>query len=186
MADMLVTLRSTLPGAGEGIFARTFIPKHTLIPITHGAPEAADPSIPDSDVEDILEFSVNRDEIDQTSLCVSDGAIVTLADVKIHPSALEPRIVRAPRCQPCMKGNDLAWDENDVRSEETYLLRAKMLNKMELVLVFDQGRVCGVRGLFTESACGGEEVGITYGYSYWKAPLRPEVGAEAGHNFEPR
>ncbi len=65
-----------------------------------------------------------------------------------------------------MKANDLAWQPG--LSEAEYEKRMH-LNKMDLILNFDShGQIDGSYVHVNEDIKKNDEVGITYGYDYWK------------------
>ena len=147
---------------GDGLFASQKIRKHTLFDVTF---EDHVPT-PISEYEE-LAFYV-PDDIDSQALCVWDGQLTLWEFVKnkSHPTNKTPRHVAVPKDSILMKANDLAWTNHC--SAEEYEHAAMCFNHMEFILEFESCMLCGIKALAFRTIQPGEEIGITYGYPYWK------------------
>lgn len=160
---MLEVRPSQLQNAGDGLFATKKIHRYHTISCVHSRPRNADTSI-HSEVIDF--FLPPIDEIDCNAMCVYNGHVMNLK--KIAPLCkkivFNKRYVHMRKDDPIMKANDLAW--NVGHNLHDYQMNTSR-NQLDLILELMHGSVVGVRLLFNRDVEAGEELGITYGPTYW-------------------
>lgn len=144
---------------GDGLFATRDIPKNTIFDIEVSRSRKARHTY--SRDSYILDYY----STDATSLCVQSGRIVEICSLaNLEPTVFTPRFVSCKHM--AMKANDLAWP---AKSSTKYLSQAERKNKMCLLLEIS-ARVIAVKACMIDDIQQGEEVGNTYGYSFWSLP----------------
>lgn len=152
--EYFVARKSTILDGGVGIFAIHPIAKNMVFRINHSRPRCTD-RVPDG--IEALDLHTSSD-VDLEGPCVIDGRRCTLKDA---PTLFRRKFVHAKRSQCLiMKANDMAWT---IAQYETDYSK----NKLELIMVFENGRAIGVAATTNEHIGSGEECGITYGTGYW-------------------
>ena len=158
---MLEVRPSKLKNAGDGLFAMKNIAKNTIMRVDQSRLRSQDTSC----AHEVIDCYVASNMCAQ-SACVIDGKISKLKNVRnVASSSKNKQYVHIPKCEYLMKANDLAWrpDIDEGAYDEN-----SGINALSLVMEFDlKSRILGVVGLFNRSVNKGEEIGITYGYSYW-------------------
>lgn len=160
---MLEVKPSNIPNADDGLYAKCHIPKHTIFSIEHSRGRA-NPIARNG--FDVLDYYVDEDH-DPQSICVVDGNVRMMSELpKSNP--VKKMYVHAPRNQFMMKANDFGWDDSNtdlsIREYET------LAQKNKLVLVASlssKGVLNGTCGIALCDIHKGEEIGMTYGLSYW-------------------
>ena len=150
-------------GANRGLFARQRVARNTVVPCRHSEPGAKPGRNPDD--HEVLDFFVPED-VCHTTQCVWDGELRPVVSVvhMLHRDDLKPRYVLARKSEPIMTANDLAWKPG-IRAQD-YVSRDGM-NQLELVLGFRERRLDRIYARFRRDVERGDEIGVTYGKSYW-------------------
>lgn len=144
------------PVHGDGLFAICDIPRNTIFDIEVSRPRTA------SHMYSRDSYILDYYSTDATSLCVHSGDIVETCSLQnLDPTVFTPRFVSCKHM--AMKANDLAWPAN---SATEYLSEAERRNKMCLLLEIST-RVIAVKACMIDNIRQGEEIGNTYGYSFW-------------------
>lgn len=111
-----------------------------------------------------LNYYVERDQLDHTSICICDNRVRKLIDVlpELQSSVFKVRHVWGKDAM--MMSNDLAWP---ARTAKKYEKNASERNNVEFILVFSGGHLSGIAAHFTKDVLQDAEIGNTYGWSYW-------------------
>lgn len=156
---------STIPAAGDGLFANRDIVKGTIFQMPHDS-TAQSTHPKDDGMFEVLNFYVDRDWIDLRTPCVSDGSIMRVGQIHLNEKSYEKRFVRYDKSSLFMKANDFGWSQS-TENEDEYLTLGR-LNQLEFMLEFKEGIPHGVAAYVRKKIHKDDEVGVTYGYSYWK------------------
>jgi hypothetical protein len=162
--DYFTVRPSGIPGAGEGLWAKCNVPKHALFRFGHSKPRVSDKCKQRG--FDVIQFYYDEESEPDTP-CIYNGKLCKIGGVFVDERARRPRYVYAPRDQPMMKANDLAWSPGT--DGYTYMRRSER-NKLELILAYEDGNVVGTYAMANRNIKANEEVGITYSYDYWTQP----------------
>lgn len=159
--QMIEVRPSTIRDANDGLWATTDIPVGTVLDISH-LKSAASPEHPTTAY--VLDGFV-RPSIDLTTVCLCDGVITSFADMQITDAMQRPQYFYVEAEELLMKANDFGWDA-DVQNAAEYARKTER-NALELIMKVENGRIVGVCGVTIQPIAKGEEIGITYGDTYW-------------------
>jgi hypothetical protein len=157
---------STIPGAGDGLFACEDIEADTFMYVRHSRPVSA--------LRRTKLFVMNYyidDIICDDAICVCEGKQRKLNDIKssLHASVFLKRYVAGK--DDFMNANDFAWPSQTQKKYNANSLR----NQLEFVMVVEAGQLVGIAAHFLCKVAKGEEIGCTYGWDFW-ADNEREVG----------
>lgn len=153
-----VVKTSTIPGAGDGLFAREDIEAGTFMYVRHSRPITR--------LEKTKLFALNYyidDTVCDEAMCVCEGKQRRLGDIRssLHASVFSKRYVIGK--DDFMTANDFAWPS---RTQKKYNANSHR-NQLEFVMVVEAGVLMGIAAHFLCRVAKGEEIGCTYGWDFW-------------------
>lgn len=160
-------------GAGEGCWAKKNIPTGTAfqLDICRKLENDGEADALEADGAYFVPFSFGADDHPSTRV-LCDGELTTLARVRefLLPDALcDPAVVAllAPD-QLLNKANDLSYTPGMLPDAYENVVQSRKANAGAFVLEIQEGSVTSSIVLITRDVTAGEELGIGYGYSFWR------------------
>ena len=150
---------SLIQNSGQGLYALRDIPKHSYFSVNSIKARKAGCFV--------LPLYV-KEGTDMTSWCVFSGKVMQLSDMRIDNNT--PKYSYVDKDFLLMKANDFAWKPN-IDSIDYYLNENN--NKLSFVLNYNESECTGIVALALDDITAGNEIGVTYGYDYWKPPHVP-------------